>query len=290
MTPVLHLQRMVFFVAAFACLALELSNFRIPSSLLVATLAILVVFLGLPHGSLDPLVAWKAGMWRDVRGLFVFLALYLVLAGASIVLWISFPLVALILFLGYSAWHFAGDWRASLPLVPRLAAGLVIVSGPALFHAELVASYFTILTQNAAGSMAFVRVLSLVSIPAAVLVFGTALRLVQRNPAFAGELAVLVTCALLLPPLVFFILYFCGLHSPRHLMETVKGLNKTAVISVGVGVTFLTVVGGWGVLVMLPSASLDERLLQIIFIGLAALTVPHMLLIEQAARPGEEKT
>lgn len=285
MNSILHLQRIAFFVAALACFALEISSFEIPSSVLVVTLALLVVLLGLPHGSLDPLVAWKARIWRSSRGLLAFLALYLLLAGASIVFWISVPLVALILFLAYSALHFSGDWRNPLPFGPRLAAGLVIVSGPALFHAETVASYFTILTQNESGSMGFVRVLSLVSIPAAVLVVGVAILIFRRNAALAIELGVLVTCALFLPPLLFFILYFCGLHSPRHLIETVQGLQKSAVLSVAVGVTLLTVAAAWLVLVMLPTGSLDERLLQIVFIGLAALTVPHMLLIEQAAKP-----
>lgn len=286
----MRIQQIIFLVAALGCLAVELFGLEIPSSALVFGLAVLVAILGLPHGSLDPLVAWRAGMWRTPAGLAAFLLFYLLLAGAAVLLWIAFPLVGLILFLAYSAFHFSGDWRDTLPLASRLATGLLIVSGPALLHGEQVTSYFTILTGDAAGSLALVRVLALAALPTVALMLVLAGLRGRPKPALMTELGVLTLCAVFLPPLIFFILYFCGLHSPRHLIETARGLKGSAIVSVGVGVTLLTVLGGAIVATWLPTGSPDERILQIVFIGLAALTVPHMLLIEHAAHPAEKPT
>jgi len=108
-------------------------------------------------------------------------------------------------------------------------------------------------------------------------------RCVRVRPGISAELAVLATAAVVLPPLVFFILYFCGLHSPRHLLHAAQNLNRKSAIITAAGVTLLTVVLGGLVVMQAPVGRLDERLLQLTFIGLAVLTVPHMILIEHWA-------
>jgi len=53
--------------------------------------------------------------------------------------------------------------------------------------------------------------------------------------------------------------------------------------------TLLTIGLGALFFVLSPSTQIDQRLLQITFIGLSVLTVPHMILIEyRAARPWRE--
>jgi Brp/Blh family beta-carotene 15,15'-monooxygenase len=84
----------------------------------------------------------------------------------------------------------------------------------------------------------------------------------------------------MLTPLVLFLLYFCGLHSPRHLLHAAEGLNRKAATATAVGLTVITVALAALVVVLGPPGRLDERLLQLTFIALAVLTVPHMVLIE----------
>ena len=72
-------------------------------------------------------------------------------------------------------------------------------------------------------------------------------------------------------------------------IDTVQGMNRATATATAAGLTLLT--SGLGALffVLSPTTQIDQRLLQITFIGLSDLTVTHMILIECcAARPWRE--
>ncbi len=113
------------------------------------------------------------------------------------------------------------------------------------------------------------------------LVFAT-----RRQWRSAAELIGLVVLAWLTLPLVYFLVYFCFLHSPRHLrlaLNSVQGPARRSALKSAAFNTLITL------LLALPfglylfyTSSLEQSLLQLVFIGLAALTVPHMLLMARA--------
>ncbi len=79
---------------------------------------------------------------------------------------------------------------------------------------------------------------------------------------------------------MFFTLYFCLQHSPRHLLAVARGERLEHVATAALLLTALTLVLGWGVYQVLPDQGWQQGLLQTLFVGLLALTVPHMILIE----------
>ncbi|MFT6179245.1 MAG: Brp/Blh family beta-carotene 15,15'-monooxygenase [Akkermansiaceae bacterium] len=275
------IQQGIFFISALALSVLVYFGIELPQGALVVILALLVAVVGLPHGALDPLVARKAGLWRNPSGLARFIGAYLLLAVISGLLWAWAPRFSLVAFLAYSSWHFAGDWRNWLSQGWRVCAGATVICAPSLLYSNTVAEYFSALTGE--DATALVRVLQWLAIPALVGTIFSAVRSLPTRPTVAAELAVLAISALTLPPLVFFLLYFCSLHSPRHLIETTQGMNRMTATTTALGLTLLTVGLGALFFVLLPSAQFDQRLLQITFIGLAVLTVPHMILIEHCA-------
>jgi Brp/Blh family beta-carotene 15,15'-monooxygenase len=272
-----EIQQGAFFLSALGLSLLVYSGIELPRGALLIVLAVLVVLVGLPHGALDPLVARKAGLWKNLSGLACFLGAYLLLAAIAGLLWAWAPKFSLAAFLAYSSWHFSGDWRDWLSRGWRLCAGATVICAPSLLYPDLVAEYFSVLTGE--DATALVRVLQWLAIPALAGTIFSAARCIGKRPAVA------------LPPLIFFLLYFCSLHSPRHLIGTVQGMKPATATATAAVMTLLTVGLGALFFVLSPSTQVDQRLLQITFIGLSVLTVPHMILIEYyAARVGNDTT
>ncbi len=247
-----------------------------------ATLAVLfagVILLGLPHGALDPMVASQAFAGHRAYTTTTFYLAYLTLVIGYWLLWNRFPTLGLSSFLLIAAIHFGSDWESRGTWLTRCAYGCAVVTLPALHFPAEVASIYTMLgTTHAAVLVTLSRVLAPAA--AAIALAGAALR-VRHRSSDTWELLTIAAGSLLLQPLVFFTCYFALLHSPRHLLETAHGLGMTslkriyqATLPVVLATLFLAAIA-YG---LLPRIGLDARLLRIVFIGLAALTVPHMLL------------
>ena len=87
-------------------------------------------------------------------------------------------------------------------------------------------------------------------------------------------------------PLVAFTIYFCFLHSSRHTLSLIKKLNSRNLtkglknfIRLAMPLTFIT---GFLFLISVYFLTnyydLNDAILKVIFIGLASLTFPHILL------------
>jgi Brp/Blh family beta-carotene 15,15'-monooxygenase len=257
-----------------------------------ATLAVLfagVILLGLPHGALDPMVARKAFAGQRGYTTAVFYVAYLVLVLGYWALWNRFPTLGLVSFLLIAAFHFGSDWESRGNYLTRCAYGCAIVTLSSLrFPAEVVSIYGMLGTEHASGLVALSKVLAPVVVVIALI--GAVLRFPRHGNDFF-ELLTITTGALLLPPLVFFTCYFTLLHSPRHLLETAEGLGMTRLKNIYLAtlpVLLATLLLGALAYGLLPHVGTNARLLRIVFIGLAALTVPHMLL-DTLAQTGKDR-
>ena len=73
-----------------------------------------VVFLGLPHGALDTLLAKQNNIYKNTLGFIYFNITYLLLAFIFCILDKAFSF-ALFIFLLISIFHFSEDWQMQLP-------------------------------------------------------------------------------------------------------------------------------------------------------------------------------
>ncbi len=240
-----------------------------------------VIFFGLPHGSLDPQVARKV-FGTDRRFTMVrFLATYAIVAVLCAAGWLAAPSVGLCIFLLISAFHFGSDWQERGSLWGRVAYGACVVTVPTLLHGESVRQiYLALGATDAAAIVGTSRIIAGAAIALAIL---SLLPAVQRRWQDCLELAIILIGGVLLPPLVFFVCYFCLLHSPRHLAETsrdvgLRGLR--AIASAVVPTVAATLVFAAVLWHFLPAPRSSDSILEIVFVGLAALTVPHMALTE----------
>lgn len=269
-------------LATVAALAYLLADPGVPIMVQVSVIAILVAVLGLPHGALDPMIARRIGLWRGPRSLALFTVGYVAISAAVIGLWLLAPVASLIVFLAISAAHFGGDWNAGRPALLRCLSGAALLSLPALGDRDAVAELYVVLAGPEAAAIATAQAVAGPAMLAGLVV--TAVLAARRRPHEGLELVLVAVLALTTPPLVFFIVYFCLLHSARHLREGFQEergvLPRRVTVSIVVGATVVPIAAALVFLLATDGArALDERLIQVIFIGLAALTVPHMALV-----------
>jgi Brp/Blh family beta-carotene 15,15'-monooxygenase len=280
-TPRLAAQHRIVFAAIVSVLLGISLVFQPPLLWQIIALGPLVALLGLPHGALDHRVASALWPLSKLRHHAVFFAGYAGLAFVVLALWIIAPSIALAAFLIYSALHFSDDWRADLGLWQSLPLGISVIALPALVFQSEVAVLFGFLTSEPTATL-FADLLHKIAI-AAIIASAVCLAFnVRRAPWVTVEYVLLVATALVTPPLIYFVIYFCALHSPRHFLLTADQLDLTPLQGLSAAwpilVATLAITALGAILLAVFTPALEHATLKIVFIGLAALTVPHMLL------------
>ena len=247
-----------------------------------------VVLIGLPHGAFDGAIANHLGAGRSLAEAAKFITSYCAAAGLVIAIWIMFPAVTLTLFLIISMVHFGrGDASAkSAPvfMMQVLLHGGLPIFGIIYFQQTSVIPLFDALT-NGDPNLAILT--SNIVVPAMGLmavVYGLmAFRDTSLRARFT-EFILLAVAFSFLPPLVSFALYFCIIHTGRHMRRIWHVLastsSPTGLYRQAVGFTLASWLAGVMAFLWLETGNLDAALLQVVFIGLAALTVPHMILVD----------
>ena len=256
-----------------------------------------VVVVGLPHGAFDGAIAQHLGYSRTWRAMCQFILVYLGLAGAVVAFWIWQPGLALALFLLISALHFgSGDATAVSGIVRAVqiaAHGGVAVFGISLFHLQQVTPLYAALANgDVMPAVMITEFFPLFIMPVAALYLIAAIRDAVLRPRLV-ELALLCLLLSVVPPLVGFAIYFCVIHTGRHMRyiwDRVRSdVTSRHIISQAVWFTLASWGGGAIMLLWLDSGNISQVLLQVIFIGLAALTVPHMFLVDGLFRRRDVK-
>ena len=243
--------------------------------------AVAIVIAGIPHGTLDVEIAAAHFGQKGITGKIGIIGGYLFCAAFMVFLWILLPELALISFLIISIVHFSRDWRGGVDPFLAMMVGWALVALPALASPEDVAMIFAALTGSNNGAV-IAALLGAASVPAALgsLVFAYwAFRHDDKQSAL--EVLACIVAALFLPPLVAFAIFFCGLHSPRHMADALREtgdlspLKKTAIICAVFALSL-----GLGVLMFLYQGDVpaDMGIIRTAFILISTLTVPHFIL------------
>ena len=288
----LRIQGFIFSLLALLC-TLAAAFLHLNDNMLLLPMLILSVLLGVPHGALDTVFAQRLHGVHGLARWLVFALAYLSLMALVIVFWKTAPALFMAGFLLISAWHFSGDPVAGTPVLSRLFYGGAILVLPALLHSNEVGRLFAFLVApDIAGALT--QWLHIMSWP---WLFGTFIAAaIRAGKDWLTGLEILATgvLALFVPPLFAFVIFFCAMHSPRHILRTWRyagsGPAAAAQLLLASALPLLgTLVIGIAAAFALRHLSLETAAMQILFIGLAALTVPHMVLIEQVRFSGWEK-
>lgn len=245
--------------------------------------ALLILMLGVPHGAFDIAIIQHRSIRSHDFELVRVLVAYVGLAALVIAAWLIVPGLCLAIFLTVSAYHFSGDWPVFRVAASRLMVGGALLSATALFHQDEVRDIFSLLAlPDAAGWLA--GALNTAAVPLIASAIVLTIQAGQKSAIEAIEYSLILASALILPPITFFVIYFCLVHSVRHALAVRRELWKTPVRELVFGASPYAAVAifgpvAGGILIARNGIGLD--MLSMVFIALAALTVPHMALVDR---------
>ena len=260
--------------------------FEVETLNLLALLA--VVFIGLPHGAMDGALAVHFGWMGRPAKAAVFLLSYVGIAALVVVFWLLAPVLSFVAFLAISAYHFgSGDATSGASgrgVVESFARGGVVIGGISQFHRhESNEVFLAIVGTNTAAVWMFLDAIMVLTV--VCVVEATLFKQDRERASFLSELISLSLLFYFAPPLVGFAVYFCFVHSLRHfssmsavLRSTVSRFRITQTT-----VAFSLISWAVGLLIFAQQSAnigMEPALLQVVFVGLAALTVPHMILVD----------
>ncbi len=265
----------------------------------------LILILGISHGALDNIKGTKLLKLFGYKHLVYFYLAYIFISFLIIVFWLIFPNTILLLFLVVAAYHFGKEdtvfsFRRKFFLSEFLffLKGSTVIIAPLLLKRDETNEIFRILNFNF-FEMEFFSDGFLIAI--LCLSFLSSLYISKKENADLKGLMImdffsLVILNLFLSPILAFTLYFCFLHSIRHSISLIfeldksfgpgfkKFIKKAIPLTIVTGVIFL-----FAIFFLNNFYKLDEAIYKVIFIGLASLTFPHILL-EYLLEKNEKRT
>ena len=285
-----------FFFANIFCFSMFKFNLIVPSILCF----LLVLIVGVSHGSLDHLKGKKLLKLFNIKSTYIFYFTYILISTVVVVTWILLPSITLIVFLIIASYHFGKEDthflinnRSYFTQLLYFFKGFLIILAPLTFHfQETIAIFKLLLIDNEVfySTLDFIEKNNIIQ-KGIVFSFLSSVILLLKNfekkkfLIFFDYFSIL-TLNLYLTPLIAFTIYFCFLHSIRHSISLAIELDPDSVVNgfrlfvkKALPLTILTAVFSFIALYLLSySNNLDGAILKIIFIGLASLTFPHILL------------
>jgi|TARA_B110000238_G_scaffold188721_1_gene220043 Brp/Blh family beta-carotene 15,15'-monooxygenase len=266
----------------------DLSLFETPTNLENFTTSKGIIFLsifligtlGIAHGAMDGKIIWEYS--RKKRSRFELYGLYTLLVFLGAIFWLNSPIFGLALLLLMSCIHFGLSDLSIIGkggLIPKICWGFTMTFLPVLFKPVLVNDLFYELTLTNISAEIFVSIRILTVISIFIFFSYSIFKLFNLKDKSINitfklilfEFLLLISLAYYLEPLIWFALYFCGLHGLRAILVLNFKLFPDIfwVILFTAPITTFIYVTSW---------TYTSGDLLVIFPVLGSLTIAHMLL------------
>ena len=257
---------------------------------------LLIISFGISHGALDNEKGKKLLRKFKIKNILLFYLSYIFVSLIILLFWFYFPTLTLSLFLIVAAYHFGkedseimGPKKNVFLKVIYFLKGSIVILAPLFFKYNETSNLFDILNFNL-ELLSYLNENNLIKIFFYISLISNLYFLIENideNYDFIIlDLFSINLLFYLLSPLAAFSLYFCFIHSLRHTVSLCNNLDKKSLskgfkrflkkalpLTIITAVIFIIVV-----FIIIKYNTLDFALLNVIFIGLASLTFPHILL------------
>ncbi len=257
----------------------------------------LIATIGVSHGALDNLKGAKLLKKLSIKKNSLFYVAYIILALFVVLLWSILPMITLLIFLLVASFHFGKEDNVFAKRKVKFLdfflflKGSLVISAPLYFHMSDTIKIFEILNVNLGYinekiilGIIIISLLSNLLISKKILLsFLDSFSIILLNFTFT--------------PLIAFTIYFCFLHSVRHSFSLINEINKKdfnrgliSFLKLALPLTVITcMIFLTSVYFLNNNYLLNSAILKVIFIGLASLTFPHILL-EYLLEKNEKRT
>ena len=260
----------------------------------------LILSIGISHGSLDNIKGRKLFKILEIKNFFIFYLSYILIAVTVIILWVILPSVSLTIFLIVASYHFGKEDTQFLIVKNSFYnqllfffKGSLIILAPLYFHFDETVSIFKLLLIDDESFYEFLNFIETNKILLISIILSTFSSIslftkkfeLKKFTIFLDYFSILII-NYYFSPLLAFTIYFCFLHSVRHSITLICELDendlknglklfiKKALPLTILAATFFLI----GLYLLNNAYDFNSSIVKIIFIGLASLTFPHILL------------
>ncbi len=274
------------------CIFLSAFDFLRDNSLLILSL-FFILTLGISHGALDHIKGKKLLKLLNYKSSLIFYISYIFIGIIILLAWLLFPKFLLLIFLIVASYHFGKEdsefinYKTNIDLI-YFFKGSIVITAPLLFQKNETLNIFKNLNFDVSNN--FIIFDEALYILIAISFFSNIIISVNKQIDIKSLLLMDFISILLLnyflSPILAFTIYFCFLHSIRHSFKLSNELNKKdfskgfkEFLNKAIPLTILTAFLFLISLFFLKNYYLlDNAISKVIFIGLASLTFPHILL------------
>jgi Brp/Blh family beta-carotene 15,15'-monooxygenase len=261
---------------------------------------LLILSIGISHGALDNQKGKKLTQLYNIKNSYFFYLMYTIIVIGIITFWLLFPTTSLIIFLIVASYHFGKEDTEFLiknknasNLILYFLKGSLIIIAPLMFHFTETINIFKLLLiqdENFYLFLDFIESNQILSFALLTSLFVNTYYFINNfkilNILIFFDFLSIVVLNYFVSPLIAFTIYFCFLHSFRHSISLINELDKDnfkngayIFIKKALLLTLLTSIFFVISLYFLSNYyQLSDAILKVIFIGLASLTFPHILL------------
>ena len=275
-----------------ACIFLSAFEYLRNNNLLILSL-FLILSLGISHGALDHIKGKKLLRILNYKSTMIFYIFYVLIGLTIILFWLLFPKILLFVFLIVASFHFGKEDSEFINYKPNqdliyFFKGSLVITAPLLFHRnETLEIFYNLnfdISQSLLISNEFLYLFVIISFFANILI--SLNKQIDIKSLLIMDFISILLLNYFLSPIMAFTVYFCFLHSIRHSFKLSNELNrndfikgfkefiiKAMPLTILTSILFLT-----SLLYLKNYYLLDSAISKVIFIGLASLTFPHILL------------
>ena len=245
-----------------------------------------LIWPGLAHGSLDLEIAINRGFVKKFSHKVLFFIIYLTIIMGFFAFWIIFPNIIFLAFLILSAVHFGVSDKVSkikhIAILEILIRATLVIVLPLKFYPEITSKVFIFLGLNN-EVLDFIKFLN--DYFFYFLILNLFIWLFLKNESQILKINILIEflligfCFIYFQPITSFLIYFCFLHSIRHLNEEKKYL-KLSYINLFKKTLPFTLIPLIVLTIYFLNIDIKNNInIYYTVVGLSSLTIPHVMLI-----------